>query len=168
MKNIFYLFLFTAFTTIAQNYTDDKQVITTGNLQTANAQLSLVATPNITTVITNQFVNQNSVFIEQIGANNNAQVSVASDDSQINIYQNGNLNNSVLYLSADRIRENITQIGNSNRVYDYSLHGAQNHAVDIIQNGNYNTTISVGANGISQKMKINQTSNGSSVYVLHF
>lgn len=167
MKTILLLFMFVGFTALGQSYVDDKQVISTGNLQTINAQLSVASDQNVVTSQT-QFVNQNSVFIEQVGLSNNATVNVASDDSQISISQNGTLNNAVLTLQADRIRENIVQIGNSNQVYDYSVHGAQIHSVDILQNGNYNTTISVGANGISEKMRINQTGNGSSVYVLHF
>ncbi len=168
MKKTLLLFFFTAFTALGQTYIDDRQVINNGNLQTVNAQLNVVTDQNATVSSRTQFVNQNSVFIEQVGSSNNATIGVASNNSQINIYQNGTLNNSVLNLRADRIRENIVQIGNSNQVYDYSVHGTQNHAVDIIQNGNFNTTISVGANGISENMQINQTGNGSSVYALHF
>lgn len=168
MKNLFFLFFFVVFTSLGQTYVDDRQVVNNSNLQTTNSQLNLLVDQNIVNSSNTQFVNQNSVFIEQVGSGNNASVRVASDNSQINIYQDGNLNNTILNLRADRIRENIVQLGNSNRVYDYSIHGAQNHAVDVLQNGNYNTTISAGANGISERMRVNQTGNGSSVFVLHF
>ncbi|MGJ8684662.1 MAG: hypothetical protein ACSHWW_08560 [Nonlabens sp.] len=170
MKNVFFLLLcivFTSLTVSGQTYVDDTQVINNDNLRTANAQLNVASVQN-NTVATTQFVNQNSVFIEQVGSGNNAIINVASDDSQINLYQNGALNMTTLNLSADRIRANIVQIGNSNSVYDYSVHGAQTHNINVLQNGDYNTTISAGANGISEKMTISQTGIGSSVYVLSF
>ena len=86
MKNILFLLIFSAFTTFGQTYVDDSQVINTANLQTVNAQLNLASDQNSSAATTTQFVNQNSVFIEQVGTSNNATVSVSSDDSQINVY----------------------------------------------------------------------------------
>ncbi|WOI23262.1 hypothetical protein [Nonlabens ulvanivorans] len=168
MKKLFFLLVFTTFTAFGQTYVDDSQVINTANLQTTNAQLNLASDQNSSATTTTQFVNQNSVFIEQVGTSNNATVSVSSDDSQITIYQNGTLNSTVLNHSADRIRQNIVQIGNSNVVYDYSTISAANHSLDIIQNGNFNTSITAGSNAISENMRINQTGNGRSVFVINF
>ncbi|EAS19829.1 hypothetical protein FNJ87_12200 [Nonlabens mediterrranea] len=169
MKKILFLLVFTTFTALGQTYVDDSQVINTANLQTTNAQLNLASDQNSSTSnTTTQFVNQNSVFIEQVGNSNSAIVSVASDDSQISLYQNGTLNSTTLNHSADRIRQNIVQIGNSNVIYDYSTMGAASHNLNIVQNGNYNTSISAGSNAISENMQINQTGNGRSVYVINF
>lgn len=166
MKNLFLIVLFIAGTALGQTYVDEKPVVNNTSLQSTNSQLNLATTQNQST--SSQFVNQNTVFIEQVGSNNSAMASISSNDSQVVIFQDGTNNTTDLNLSADRIRNNIVQIGNSNQVFDYSTHGAQVHEATVLQNGNYNTTISVGANSISERMQINQTGNGSSVFVLHF
>ncbi|MEP2968297.1 hypothetical protein, partial [Nonlabens ulvanivorans] len=72
MKKILFLLVFTTFTAFGQTYVDDSQVINTANLQTTNAQLNLASDQNSSATTTTQFVNQNSVFIEQVGTSNNA------------------------------------------------------------------------------------------------
>ena len=164
MKNVVLLFVLVSFCGFAQNYVDDKEVISDVSFKTNNSQLNYAANQQIlqTPVL------KNSVFIAQVGLNNTAISQIASDNAEVTIVQDGNFNISNLKINALRVREQVQQIGNSNLFLDYSLHGAQNHEVQLNQNGNYNTAISVGTNGISERLKINQTGTGTAVYVLHY
>lgn len=170
MKRLAFLILFIACYATGQSYADEREVIQSPGLNSENAQLSFAnqqtgqLTPN-SQLIT---IPQNIVFIDQVGTGNTAQAVAISDDSQILISQNGINNNAQLLLNSQRIRANVNQIGISNRLFDYSLGNAQLHELNVTQNGNYNTTISVGTNSNAERLRVNQVGVGSTVHVIHF
>lgn len=156
----------------SQNYVDDKQVIDASGLTTVNSQFNFVS--NNATIAQAATTTQpsntpnNAIFIEQVGFGNVVNAQVSADNSQIFINQDGSFNVTGLRLNAQNIQQSINQIGNGNLMLDYSVHGAQLHQVNVNQLGNYNTTISTGRNGISERLQVTQQGTGSTVYVLHF
>lgn len=155
----------------AQNYVDNRPVVQAEGLTTQNAQFNFVSNNLNTTSSPSSFQNtglSNAVFIEQVGFGNVVNAQVVSDNSQIFINQDGAYNVTGLRLNAQNITQNINQIGNSNLFLDYSVHGAVNRQVGINQIGNYNTTISTGRNGLSERLQVNQQGSGSTVYVIHY
>ncbi|AZQ44075.1 hypothetical protein [Nonlabens ponticola] len=158
---------FSSFLAVAQTYKEDKKVVNSNSLETSNEQLNFISN-NQANASNNPVTRGNSVFIEQAGFGNQASVTAASDNSEINLFQSGNFNQSFIKLNATSIRENVLQRGNSNLFIDYSVHGARTHNVDLIQDGSYNTVISAGRNSISERLQINQTGNGAAAFVIHF
>lgn len=166
MKNllIFYVLLFTV-SICAQTYQDDKKMINSTSLDTSNEQLNFLT--NITNNKGFQINQGNSVFIDQVGQGNIAQVAIISNNSEVNLLQDGFANKSFINLRADFIRENVQQIGNNNLFFDYSGHGAQLHEVNLIQDGSYNAVISVGRNSISERLQLKQTGIGKRAFIIH-
>ncbi len=169
MRKLIYIFIFFSFSINAQTYVNEEVVVRTPGLTTQNSQLSFVNQQLIQPRTLPQSANtQNAVFIDQVGTGNVASAAIISNDSQIVISQEGVNNRSLLFSNSQRIRLNVNQSGISNDFLNYSLGNSVNQEMGINQQGNYNTTISVGTNSNAQRLRVNQQGNGSSVYVLHF
>ncbi len=149
----------------AQTYQDEQKMVKSTSLESSNEQLNFLRSNSTNQQV--QVSQGNSVLIAQVGQANISQVFVSSENSEINLLQDGFANKSFINLRADFIRENVQQIGNSNLFFDYSLHGAQSHTVDLIQDGNFNEVISVGRNSISERLKLTQTGTGKSAFIIH-
>jgi hypothetical protein len=155
-------------TSLAQTYVDSqKKIINNSALESSNEQLNIIQSEN--TFYSKSVIPTlgNLVFIEQVGFNNIGSVSVASDQSEVNLLQVGSNNQAFINLSAVIIRENVSQIGNDNLFKDFSVHGAQIHTADVLQEGSYNEIIRTGSNSISQKIKITQNGIGRRAYIIH-
>ncbi len=163
-KKIFIVFLICSMSLTAQTYKEEKQVVNSSSLDSKEKQLNYV---NNLQTNAGFLQNRNSVFIDQVGQDNVAQVSVASNDSQVKLLQDGFNNQSFIFLKADVIRQDVRQIGNQNLFLDYSLHGARSHKVNLVQDGNYNEVISVGKNSISERLQLNQTGVGKRAFIIH-
>jgi len=169
MRKLAFILILFSFTISAQTYVNEEVVIKTPGLSTQNSQLSFVNQQlNVPASTPQSATNQNAVFISQVGTGNITTAKVVSNDSQISITQDGVNNRSLLFSNSQRIRLNVNQSGISNDFLNYSLGNSVNQDMGINQQGNYNTTISVGANSNAQRLRVNQVGNGSSVYVLHF
>lgn len=160
-----FAFQFLGLSLTAQTYTDDKKIVNAASLETSNAQLDFLSKTYSTQGF--NISNGNSVLIDQVGQGNIAKVLAVSDNSKIEVLQEGFQNKSFIFLRADMIRENVQQIGNNNLFFDYSLHGAKSHKVDLIQDGSYNEVISVGKNSISERLQLTQTGVGRSAFIIH-
>lgn len=169
MRILVYISLLLSFTINAQTYVDEAVVVRTPGLTTQNSQLSFVNQQlNVSNGNVDSNNSQNAVFIDQVGMGNTATATISSNDSQIIISQDGVNNRSLLFSNSQRIRLNVNQSGISNDFLNYSLGNSVNQEMGINQQGNYNTTISVGTNSNAQRLQVSQQGNGSSVYVLHF
>jgi len=161
MKKFKFLILFFLFPIImiAQNYMNEKDNI----VQTQEALFYLN-----NSILQKNYSSSNLVFIEQEGSRNKANAHITSSDSEVIIKQFGNDNFANLSLDAFFIRENITQIGNNNMLRDYSLNAQYNHNVNVQQFGNNQKVYINGSNSLSEKIKINVTGNGKTIFVNNY
>jgi pyruvate carboxylase len=112
--------------------------------------------------------NQNTILIRQIGTQNTVNAQSNSSKSNIILNQNGTNNSILLDKSADKITQFISQNGNYNNVVDINTNFAGTINSNFIQIGNNLNITSIGANSISEKMEIKQSSSvGGSVIILN-
>jgi hypothetical protein len=170
MKNMMTIVLLLAgvLLSVAQTYADEKELIGVNSLDSQNKQLNVVqsSTPS-NDILTGGVFKRNSVFIDQVGSNNIGDVKITSNDSEVNLVQIGSNNKTFINLRATTIRENVLQLGNDNLFQDFSIHGAQLHTADVLQNGSYNEVISIGRNSISEKIKVTQNGIGKKAFITH-
>ena len=96
-----------------------------------------------------------TVFINQIGDDNIAEIATNSTASNIKLNQLGNSNQIDLKLRADVIEYSITQQGNNNLLLEYNnFLGKQYIDRKILQKGNNQNLVIHGRNSIVDKMEI--------------
>ena len=109
-----------------------------------------------------------SVFIEQIGSLNTANVSTATNSADIDVLQEGNSNFLDLNYRVSSVVAQINQIGNSNRFVDYVDQPNQNINLDYTQEGNNLTFEKYGTNRLTESMSFRQTGFDKTIIVRSF
>ncbi|RDK84723.1 hypothetical protein [Marinirhabdus gelatinilytica] len=121
--------------------------------------------------LTNQEITpsqDNAVFVNQVGNNNQAFVSSASQDSEFNLLQRGDGNSLFVSTNAQVVRETVVQLGDDNRFVDFS-NATDIQNLEVIQSGNSQNLIYHNNNSISERIKIRmQGEVGQSVIVRNF
>mgnify|MGYP003629966842 CR=1 FL=1 len=136
------------------------------SFQSNASALSFIASQNQQAA--SQTTSGSSVFINQVGENNDAQIDVQARNSLINIFQSGMSNLTLIDVSAFEITQNITQNGEENRFYNFSSNPSALQNMEVIQNG-VNQDITVfGENSLSENMKINMQGNDRSLVIRNF
>ena len=122
---------------------------------------------NLNSVITNNnnFSSYNSVFIRQIGNNNDIVSNSQAITKNINLYQYGDENKIDLKIKAKKIDETVIQRGFSNSFLDLNLNGNFSHKTTAIQIGKNQNLILAGNNSISQKMTVNMKGKGQTILI---
>ena len=122
---------------------------------------------NLNSVITNNnnFSSYNSVFIRQIGNNNDIVSNSQAINKNINLYQYGDENKIDLKIKAKKIDETVIQRGFSNSFLDLNLNGNFSHKNTAIQIGKNQNLILAGNNSISQKMTVNMKGKGQTILI---
>lgn len=116
----------------------------------------------------NQTATRSSVFVDQVGNNNESFVRYQANNATINLVQRGFSNSTLIDVVANEITYSIIQNGNQNRVFNLSNNPALNQNMDIIQNGvNHDLTI-YGSNSLSENIKINMQGSDRSIIVRNF
>ncbi len=110
----------------------------------------------------------NSVFLQQIGDLNNANVIVSANSSDISIIQNGNLNNAFLEYQVGTVITDIIQNGDGNVLSDIVNNPQQDVSLNIQQQGNYLTFERFGANELTKSLQFIQTEASPSIIVRSF
>jgi len=113
-------------------------------------------------------VEGNSVFISQVSSFNNAVVKVASNASEINIYQNGDNNEIGLTYKVDVAVAELEQNGNNNTIFDYVINPSEKISLDLEQNGSNLTFDKFGSNSITKNIKFNQTEASPTIIIRSF
>ncbi len=138
------------------------------SFQSNASALSFISSQNQQTARSNQAATGSSVFINQIGSNNEAQVKVNAANSFVNLLQNGLSNLMLVDVTAAEINQNLTQNGESNRFYNFSNNPSAIQNMEILQNGiNQDITI-FGSNSLSENIKINMQGSDRSLIVRNF
>ncbi len=151
----------------AQTFSDTQQA-EIESFQSKASAFSFISSQNQQTARSNQATTGSSVFINQIGSNNDSQVKVNAANSFVNLLQNGFSNLALLDLTAFDITQNITQNGENNRLYNFSNNPSAIQNMEILQSGiNQDITI-FGSNSLSENIKINMQGSDSSIIVRNF
>lgn len=110
---------------------------------------------------------QNSVYVQQIGNNNNALTKIKATVSDVDLNQNGNSNSIYLNKSASEINQFVLQEGNNNSVIDFNYKYNNTVNSTYSQAGNNLNIVNIGSNSISKDLTIKQTGNSGSVLILN-
>jgi hypothetical protein len=107
----------------------------------------------------------NTVFIRQIGNNNDIVSNSQAINKNINLYQYGDENKIDLKIKAKKIDEIVIQRGFSNSFLDLNLNGNFSHKTTAIQIGKNQNLLLAGNNSISQKMIVNMKGKGQTILI---
>lgn len=163
----FLAFIFMFMTVDAQTFSEPQQP-EIESFQSRASALSFISSQNQQAARSNQAATGNSVFINQIGENNDAAINVNALNSLINILQNGVGNLTMVDIKAFDVTQNINQNGEENRFYNFSNNPEAIQNLEIIQTGiNQDITI-FGENSLSEKIKINMQGNDKSLVIRNF
>jgi len=147
----------------SQNYVEAKT--SNESFQTVGAENNFYATQ---TAQINRSNSSNSVFISQVGNNNNVVSRTTSESSDIKYFQEGDNNDIFVSLNARNIEETIVQDGNNNSVLNFNNAQLDFHKGEIIQTGNNQNLTWYGGNSLSDKLKVSMQGNGQTVIVRNF
>ena len=164
------LLLFTVIGLQAQTYNSGDSNTDLEGFQNTPAEISLLAGQNPQTLFRSPATatQGNTVFINQIGANNQAVVNTQSNSSEINVVQNGAGNDVLLALSADRIEETVLQNGDNNGYLHVNPFRLNYQGAEIIQSGNNQNIEWFGGNTLSERLKITMQGESQSLIVRNY
>ncbi|MBT0608277.1 curlin repeat-containing protein [Aequorivita echinoideorum] len=170
MKNkIFFsiVLFFICLNMVGQTYKNGDANAEFESFENKSAEIKFLAEQNSQNVQRNSISGEanNSVFINQIGTNNQAIVNTQTNSSDINIAQNGVNNEVFLNVSGERIEETIVQNGNSNRYFHVNPFRVNYQATQILQNGNNQNIEWFGGNSISERLKISMQGESKSMII---
>jgi len=105
----------------------------------------------------NALITGNTVFLRQVGDQNQASVIANTNSSEIKLLQNGNRNFTGLNYTANTAITNLIQNGDNNRILDYVNDPSANISLDLLQDGSYMNFEREGANGLTKSIKFRQS-----------
>lgn len=110
----------------------------------------------------------NSVYIQQIGANNSSMVNIRATDSQFDLVQNGNANNVRINTVGQTLTHTLTQNGNNNLLMEYGNTPNLDLERNIIQNGSNQGVFIYGSNALTDKIFLNLQGNSKTITIRNF
>jgi hypothetical protein len=144
--------------------TDNTDAISSFDTQSSQENFLLNQTDTATSLASTE----NSVFIAQIGDNNDIVSITKSFESDISIVQNGNQNVTVLDLNSTKLAETVIQKGDNNTFLDYSPFKSDVRNATINQTGNNQNLTMFGSNSLSEKIKISMQGQDQSIIIRNF
>ncbi len=150
----------------AQNYISNPNVeekILEGSMLNQEA-LNLVGLFNDTNS-RNTELNNNEIYIKQIGSYNLTNINITSKASDISVTQNGNANDVNLEYNVNTAISEIQQLGNRNSITDFVLDPSADISLDLIQNGNDLSFERQGVNDLTKSLKFRQNGFSQSLIV---
>ncbi|WP_289045835.1 hypothetical protein [uncultured Olleya sp.] len=161
---VFVLFFFT--NTSAQTFQSTEDVNNISSFDTQSSQDNFLL--NQSSNFINTIASDNSVFITQIGDDNDLISKTIATESDISIIQSGNQNQTILDLNSVKLTETILQNGNNNTILDYSPFKSDDRHAIINQKGNNQNLIMTGSNSLSEKIKISMKGQDQSIIIRNF
>jgi len=153
----------------SQTYSDDssssKQVISDQKVTPSIlANLGFSTAPNPRSAV----IQNNSVFVRQIGDYNKVAIGTTTEASEISLVQNGNYNNTTLDYTAKTAIANLLQNGDSNSIFDFVNNPEADVSLDLIQDGNNLNFERNGVNEITKSLRFRQTEASPSIIIRSF
>lgn len=115
-----------------------------------------------------QFVNTTSIYIQQIGSDNQASFFSETESSDINLIQNGNGNSVRTAITALSRVESINQQGDNHFLTEFANTPFLNLERTINQNGSSQNLTIHGSNSLSEKMRVTMEGNTNTVIIRNF
>ncbi|WP_396596227.1 hypothetical protein [Dokdonia sp. R86516] len=174
MKNkirngFFILLLSLAYSITAQTYSDDSETLVNADLVKNNTITTSAALQSFG--ISNQKNNRsnslqgNTIFLQQVGALNSADIFITSNASELNINQNGAENNVTLGYNVKTAIVDISQEGFRNIAFDFVNDPTANVSLELTQTGDNLFFQREGTNSVIESLQFNQTSASPSIIV---
>jgi len=110
-------------------------------------------------------IENNNLFLKQIGDFNSAEINTITENSEIEITQNGNYNSTNLDYLADTAIAKLLQDGNNNQIRDYVNDANANISLELEQKGNDKIFERNGVNVLTQSLKFTQTDATPSIII---
>ncbi|MCK8521821.1 hypothetical protein M0D21_09580 [Aquimarina sp. D1M17] len=110
----------------------------------------------------------NSIFIQQIGTNNQVFSSITAQSSDIKIFQNGSENRVEIDETALETNKLITQTGNNNVVTDFSFDPTISTNLELIQEGNNLIFERFGNNELTNSLKFKMAGDARTIIIRSF
>ncbi len=151
--------------TYSEKESSSKEVLTDERLTPAVlATLGISTTPNPRSAL----IQNNAIFLKQIGDYNRVQIRTITEASEINLEQNGNYNNTTLDYTTKTAIANLLQKGNSNRILDFVNNPEADVSLDLIQEGSNLNFERNGVNEITKSLQFRQTEASPSIIIRSF
>ena len=129
----------------------------------ANPILMDIQTPALASA-----TNSGSVYIHQIGADNQGNVLLRGRNNEVQLMQYGNANRADIRLSGKSVVHHTLQYGDGNQLFEYGNASNLDLERSILQNGN-NQNISIfGSNSLTQNLRLNVQGNAESITIRNF
>jgi len=160
------LLLFTLGTitsSLAQNYERPTSKEQEANLNELNAGVAIFQAPTTN----NLSLNGNSVFIDQLGSNNDITLFNEANSSRITIQQQGFNNNIFTEVIANSIEQQVLQIGNNHSYLDFT-NTVGTHNISLTQEGQNQNLVVHGENSLSEGMSIQMQGQSQSIIIRNF
>lgn len=159
--------------TIAQTFEEENTTVTESGLENQVLEENVTAILNGIGINTapnpaNSTLTGSSVFLQQIGDFNNADISVRANASDIQVVQNGNDNTTFLEYQVNTVITNVLQNGDGNILSDFVENPNQDISLDVQQQGNYLIFERFGSNELTKSLKFIQTEASPSIIVRSF
>lgn len=113
-------------------------------------------------------IQNNAVFIRQVGDYNQTAISTNTEASEINLLQTGNYNYTTLDYTAKTAIANLLQNGDSNRIFDFTNSPEADVSLDLIQDGNNLNFERHGVNEITKSLRFRQTEASPTIIIRSF
>lgn len=172
--NFFILFLIGASIGVtAQTFEEENTTVVEASLENQVSEENVTAILNGIGINTapnpaNTTLTGSSVFLQQIGDFNNAEISVRANASEIQVLQNGDANTTFLDYQVNTVITNVIQNGDGNVLTDFVTDPSQDISLDIQQQGNYLTFERFGSNELTRSLRFIQTEASPSIIVRSF
>tara|TARA_A100001391_G_scaffold202102_1_gene190783 strand:+ start:325 stop:867 length:543 start_codon:yes stop_codon:yes gene_type:complete len=145
-----------------KNTQEDKKGINLENMSPQVLEnLGITSAPNPK----NATAQGNSVYIQQIGSFNTAQIQTRTNASEINLIQDGDYNDTNLNYRANTAIADLIQSGNNNRIRDFVNSPNADISLDLVQDGNYLTFEREGVNELTKSLRFRQTEASPTIIV---
>ncbi len=165
---IFVLLLFSSAISFAQDTDKDDEILITDQDKFITLSQLNAVTSQETRSLSSVAQGVNSVFIQQIGADNIVISNVVSQSSDIKIFQDGTENTVEINETAREIDKFITQTGNNNSVVDFSFDPNASTSLELIQEGNNLIFERFGSNELSKNLKFKMTGDARTIVIRSF
>lgn len=110
----------------------------------------------------------NNLFLRQVGEFNVANITTATEASDINVDQEGDNNNVTLAYRTRTAIADIRQLGDENIVLDFVDRPGSDASIDLQQTGNGLRFVREGTNSITESLKFRQTEAAPTIIVRSF
>ncbi len=168
LKLVFAFLILSTSMSFAQDTDKEDQVLVTDQDKFITLSQVNSVSPQVSRDLSSIPEGTNSIFIQQIGADNVVLSNIVANSSDIKILQNGIENRIEIDESANEIEKIITQTGNNNTVIDFSFNPDISTSLELIQEGDNHIFERFGNNELSKNLKFKMTGEARTIIVRSF